>query len=81
MFDRFFQVDQSITRSVGGTGLGLYICRKMSEAIGARLWLERSTPEGSVFSLWIPIGPPGGESEPPGDPTAEGEVFAAALSR
>ena len=37
IFERFFQVDQSATRRVGGTGLGLYICRRMAEAIGGRL--------------------------------------------
>ena len=54
VFERFYQVDQSSTRAVGGTGLGLYICRKMTEVIGGRLWLERSDHMGSVFCLWIP---------------------------
>jgi signal transduction histidine kinase len=55
IFDRFYQVDSSATRSVGGTGLGLYICKKISETLHARLWLERSTSEGTVFSLWLPL--------------------------
>jgi len=55
VFERFFQVDQSHTRGVGGAGLGLYICRSLAEAVGGRMTLERSTPTGSVFSLWIPI--------------------------
>jgi len=54
IFERFYQVDQSTTRAVGGTGLGLYICRRMAEAIGGRVWLEKSDEEGSTFSLWIP---------------------------
>jgi signal transduction histidine kinase len=54
IFDRFFQVDQSSTRSVGGTGLGLYICRKLADSIGAQVWLERSDPSGSVFSVSLP---------------------------
>ena len=58
VFERFYQVDQSSTRAVGGTGLGLYICRKMTEVIGGRLWLERSDHMGSVFCLWIPSTPP-----------------------
>jgi signal transduction histidine kinase len=57
IFDRFFQVDGSATRSVGGTGLGLYICKKTSETIGGRLWLERSTSEGTTFCLWLPFRP------------------------
>jgi signal transduction histidine kinase len=58
VFERFFQVDQSATRRVGGTGLGLYICRRLAETIGGDLTLERSTPEGSVFSLLVPWQPP-----------------------
>ncbi|MDP9223843.1 MAG: ATP-binding protein, partial [Actinomycetota bacterium] len=55
IFDRFYQVDQSSTRAAGGTGLGLYICRKLADAIGGELWLESSGSEGSVFSLRIPV--------------------------
>jgi signal transduction histidine kinase len=58
VFERFYQVDSSITRSVGGTGLGLYICRKMADTIGARLWLDRSGPDGSAFCLLVPRIPP-----------------------
>ncbi len=56
VFDRFFQVDSSATRTAGGTGLGLYICRGLAEALGGRLWLERSDQNGrgSVFSFWLP---------------------------
>jgi signal transduction histidine kinase len=54
VFDRFYQVDQTSTRAAGGTGLGLYICRRLAETLGGRVWIERSTSEGSTFSLWIP---------------------------
>lgn len=64
VFDRFYQVDQSATRSVGGTGLGLYICRRMAEAIGGRVWLEASSSEGSTFSVWVPLAPPAQVSSP-----------------
>ncbi len=67
VFDRFYQVDQTATRKVGGTGLGLYICRKLAEEIGARLWLERSQPEGSVFCLFVPRTPPQRSGEDPLD--------------
>ena len=68
IFDRFYQVDSSATRSVGGTGLGLYICRKTAETLGGRLRLERSGPEGTVFSFWLPERPgnSGSASEEPG---------------
>jgi signal transduction histidine kinase len=77
IFERFFQVDSSATRSVGGTGLGLYICRKLADAIGGRLWLERSGPEGTVFRLWIPESPPASEDPVPQDRLPQ----AAGLSR
>jgi signal transduction histidine kinase len=54
IFDRFYQVDQSMTRSVGGAGMGLYICRQAAEAVGGRVWLERSDDRGSIFSVWLP---------------------------
>jgi len=54
IFDRFFQVDQSLTRVVGGAGLGLYICRQLAGVLCGRLWLEQSDANGSTFSLWIP---------------------------
>jgi signal transduction histidine kinase len=59
IFERFYQVDQSLTRRVGGAGMGLYICRKAAEGLGGRVWLERSDANGSVFSLWLPIQPGG----------------------
>ena len=55
IFERFYQVDQSSTRAVGGTGLGLYICRTMAEALGARIWLDKSDETGSVFAFWLPL--------------------------
>jgi signal transduction histidine kinase len=58
VFERFYQVDQSSTREVGGMGLGLYICRRMAQAIGATVRLERSGPEGSVFTVLVPLAPP-----------------------
>jgi signal transduction histidine kinase len=57
IFDRFYQVDQSSTRLVGGAGMGLYICQKAAERLGGRVWLERSDPSGSVFSMWLPFEP------------------------
>ncbi len=58
VFDRFYQVDQSSTREKGGTGLGLYICRHLAEAIGGRVWVGRSDASGSEFCLWVPFEPP-----------------------
>ena len=54
IFDRFYQVDQSDTRRVGGVGMGLYICRRAAERLGARIWLARSDASGSVFAVRLP---------------------------
>jgi two-component system sensor histidine kinase VicK len=72
VFERFYQVDQSSTRRVGGTGLGLYICSKMADSLGARLWLDRSDAQGSVFCLGLPSSPPDAEAgEESDEPTNE----------
>ncbi len=73
IFERFFQVDQSRTREVGGAGLGLYICRRLAEALRGRLWLERSGANGSMFTLWIP-----NLSSETGLPAAPAEIRASA---
>jgi signal transduction histidine kinase len=54
IFEKFYRLDPDLTRGVGGTGLGLYICRRMAEAIGARLWLAKSDESGSDFCLFVP---------------------------
>jgi two-component system OmpR family sensor kinase len=54
IFDRFYQVDQSATRQVGGVGMGLYICQRAAERLGGRIWLERSDASGSVFAVRLP---------------------------
>jgi signal transduction histidine kinase len=54
IFERFFQVDQSLTRKAGGTGLGLYICRRLVHDLGGVVWLEATGPEGSTFSVRLP---------------------------
>jgi signal transduction histidine kinase len=54
IFDRFYQVDQSDTRRVGGVGMGLYICRRAAERLGGRIWLEESDASGSVFAVRLP---------------------------
>jgi signal transduction histidine kinase len=58
IFDRFYQVDHHTTRAVGGAGMGLYICKRAAEALGARVWLEESGPEGSTFCAWLPFDAP-----------------------
>jgi signal transduction histidine kinase len=60
IFEKFVRAPRSLTTPVRGSGLGLYICRRYTEAMGGKLWLERSVPnEGSIFSFYLPrVNPP-----------------------
>ena len=55
IFDSFSQVDASTTRKYGGTGLGLTICKKLTELMGGRILVESETGKGSTFSIIIPF--------------------------
>lgn len=54
LFQKFYRVDNSDTREIGGTGLGLYLCRRLTETIGGRLWVESEYKHGSTFFIEIP---------------------------
>jgi signal transduction histidine kinase len=62
LFDRFWQLDGSSTRSHGGTGLGLYICRRLVEAHGGRIWCESRLGVGSEFTFVLPRHQPDGDA-------------------
>ena len=54
LFEKFYRVDNSATRTVGGTGLGLFICRKIVELYNGRIWVESIVGKGSTFYINLP---------------------------
>lgn len=54
LFQKFYRVDNSATRTIGGTGLGLFICRKIVELYQGRIWVESELGKGSTFYINLP---------------------------
>jgi signal transduction histidine kinase len=54
VFEQFVQLDSSATRSVGGTGLGLYVCRKLARSLEGTLELTETPGGGCTFTLELP---------------------------
>jgi signal transduction histidine kinase len=57
IFEKFYRLDPNLTRGVGGTGLGLYICRELVHRMNGRLWVvsPRADGEGSTFAFELPV--------------------------
>lgn len=54
LFEKFYRVDNSATRTIGGTGLGLFICRKIVELYQGRIWVDSELGKGSTFYINLP---------------------------
>lgn len=54
IFDRFKQVDSSISRRYGGSGLGLSICRNLAQLMGGTLTVQSELGQGATFTLMLP---------------------------
>jgi signal transduction histidine kinase len=54
IFEKFYRLDPQLARGVGGTGLGLYICRELVERMGGRIWVESAGTGGSEFLVELP---------------------------
>ncbi|WP_309628645.1 response regulator [Brevundimonas sp.] len=55
LFDAFVQADNSISRAHVGCGLGLAVARRLTGAMGGRIELESTSPEGSTFAVRLPL--------------------------
>ena len=49
IFEKFYRADPQMVRGVGGTGLGLYICKELVSRMNGRIWVEPNDGKGSVF--------------------------------
>ncbi len=54
LFQKFYRVDNTATRTVGGTGLGLFIVKKIVELYHGQIWVESQIGKGSTFFINLP---------------------------
>ncbi len=57
IFEKFYRLDPHMARGIGGTGLGLYICRELLRRIDGRIWVESDGVHGSAFVVELPVAP------------------------
>ena len=55
IFEKFYRIGDESTRTTKGTGLGLYLCKKISEFHHATIFVHANTPNGSIFNINFPI--------------------------
>jgi PAS domain S-box-containing protein len=77
VFERFYRIDNSLSRGTGGTGLGLSICRGLVEAHGGHIAITQTSPRGTSITFTLPI-PTGGTSSTDDEPVSNAPALARA---
>ncbi len=55
VFEKFYRLDPDHHYGVGGSGLGLYICRQLVASMQGRIWVEPAPHHGSIFAFELPV--------------------------
>jgi two-component system, OmpR family, phosphate regulon sensor histidine kinase PhoR len=55
IFDKFYRLDPDHRRGIGGSGLGLYICRELVRSMHGRIWVDSDPGKGSTFTFELPV--------------------------
>ena len=77
LFKRFVRLPRDLASPVVGSGLGLYLCRVMTESMGGPIWVESSgvEGEGSTFFVRLPLAPAQAHRE--AEPAAEDQAASS----
>ena len=55
IFEKFYRLDPDHQRGIGGSGLGLYICRELVRSMDGRIWVDSDPGQGATFAFELPL--------------------------
>jgi two-component system phosphate regulon sensor histidine kinase PhoR len=55
IFEKFYRLDPDHLRGIGGSGLGLYICRELVRSMNGRIWVDSDPGKGTAFTFELPL--------------------------
>ena len=80
VFEKFTQLDPGVTKSHGGTGLGLTIAQELAEMMGGRIDIESSLGRGATFILTLPIDPPPEDGQDLDAPVRKSKLWVESIA-